>query len=73
MIWTGHIARIGEKMKVCKILVRKPKERDHSGDADVDRITLKWILEKLGGGQVRTIINWFGIMGICVHGNELSG
>jgi hypothetical protein len=27
--WAGYVARIGEKRNTCKILVGKPKERDH--------------------------------------------
>jgi hypothetical protein len=29
MRWTGHVARKGEKRNAYRILVGKPKERDH--------------------------------------------
>jgi hypothetical protein len=27
MRWAGHVARMGEKMNVCKVLVGKPEEK----------------------------------------------
>jgi hypothetical protein len=36
-----------EKRNVCRILVRKPKERDHYEDLDINvRVVLKLIVEK---------------------------
>jgi hypothetical protein len=32
MRWAGHVARMGEGRKVCKVLVERPKERDHLED-----------------------------------------
>jgi hypothetical protein len=29
MRWTGHVARMGEKRNVYRLLVGKPEERDH--------------------------------------------
>jgi hypothetical protein len=29
MRWAGHVARMGEERNVYKVLVGKPKERDH--------------------------------------------
>jgi hypothetical protein len=34
--WAGHVARMGEERKVYRVLVGKPKERDHSEDQSVD-------------------------------------
>jgi hypothetical protein len=45
--WAGHLARMGEKRNVYRILVEKPEVRDHCEDQDVGGWTiLKWILEK---------------------------
>jgi hypothetical protein len=38
MRWAGHVARMGEERKVYKVLMGKPKERDHSEDQSVDGI-----------------------------------
>jgi hypothetical protein len=44
MRWAGHIARMGEKMNVYRILAGKPEERKHWEDQDVGGWTiLKWI------------------------------
>jgi hypothetical protein len=40
MRWAGHVARMGEKRNAYRILVRKPKERDHLEDQDVGRWTI---------------------------------
>ena len=50
MRWAGHVARMGEDRGVHRVLVGKPRERDHWGDQDVDgRIILRWIFRKLEG------------------------
>jgi hypothetical protein len=36
MRWAGHVARMGEKRKVYRVLVEKPEERDHSDDLSVE-------------------------------------
>ena len=47
MRWAGHVARIEEGRGVHKVLVGNLRERDHSGDQDVDgRIILRYILRK---------------------------
>jgi hypothetical protein len=47
MRWVGHVKRMGEKRNAYRILVGKPKERDHGKDQDVSEWTiLKWILER---------------------------
>jgi hypothetical protein len=44
--WARHVARIGERRGVYRILVGK-RERDHLEDTDVyGRIILRWILRK---------------------------
>jgi hypothetical protein len=41
----GHVARKGEERKVYKVLVGKPKKRNHSEDQGVDgRMGSEWIL-----------------------------
>ena len=51
MRWAGHVALMGERRGVYRVLVGKPEEnlrkRDHLGDPDVDgRIILRWIFRK---------------------------
>jgi hypothetical protein len=47
----GHVARMGEERKVCKILVGTPKERDYLEDQGVDgRMGSEWVLGRLAGG-----------------------
>jgi hypothetical protein len=51
MRWTGHVARMVEERKVCKVLVGKPKERHQSEDRGVDgRMGSEWMLGRLAGG-----------------------
>jgi hypothetical protein len=35
MRWAGHVAQIGEKRNVCRILVGKPEGRYHWEDQDI--------------------------------------
>jgi hypothetical protein len=50
MRWAEHVARVGEKRVVHRVLVGKPEGRGHWGDPDVDgRIILRWIFRKLEG------------------------
>ena len=40
----GHVARMGERRGVCRVLVGKSKGKNHLEDPGVDgRIILKWI------------------------------
>jgi len=53
MRWAGHVARVGERRGVYRVLVGKPKERDHLGDPGVDgRIILKRIFKKWEGHRL---------------------
>ena len=57
MRWTGHVARMGKRRGVCRVLVRKPEGKNHLEDPGVDgRIMLRLIFRKL---DVRT---WIGSM-----------
>jgi len=48
--WVGHIARMGERRAVYRILVGKPEGRDHLEDPGVDvRIILRWTFLKCDG------------------------
>ena len=50
MRWAGHVARIEEGRGVHKVLVGNLRERDHSGDQDVDgRIILRGIFKQWEG------------------------
>ena len=43
----GHVALMGERRGVYRILVRNMRERDHLEDPGVDgRIILRWIFRK---------------------------
>jgi hypothetical protein len=47
MKWAGHVARMGEKRGVYRVLVGKPYGKRHLEDPGVDgRIILKWIFRK---------------------------
>jgi hypothetical protein len=49
--WVGHVARMGKRGGVYRVLVRKPEERDHLRDPGVDgRIILRWISRNLDVG-----------------------
>jgi hypothetical protein len=56
MRWAGHVARLGEGIDVCRVLVGKPEGRNHWGDPDVDgRIILRLIFRKWNVGV------WIGL------------
>ena len=47
MRWVGHVARMGERRGVYRVLVGKSEGRDHLRDPRVDgRIILRWIFKK---------------------------
>jgi hypothetical protein len=51
MRWMGHVARMGERRKVYRVLWESLKEREHSEDRGEDgRMESKWILGRLVGG-----------------------
>jgi len=45
MRWAGHVARLGERRGVFRVLMGKP-ERVHLGDPGVDGRILRWIFKK---------------------------
>ena len=52
MRWAGHVARMGERRGVSRVLGANLKEREHLEDPGVyGRITLIWIFRKLFGGM----------------------
>jgi len=54
------VARRGEGIGVHKVLMGKPRERDHWGDPDINgRIILRWIFGKWG---VETGWSWLRIV-----------
>jgi len=61
MRWTGHVARMMERIGSCGNL----RERDHLEDSDVDgRIILRWILRKSDVGLWSGLIwLWIGTGG----------
>jgi len=47
MRWAGHVARMGERKGVYRVLMGKPEGKRHLGDPGVDgRIILRWIFRK---------------------------
>jgi len=68
MRWTEHVARMGERRSVYRVLW----ERDILGDPGVDgRIILKWIFRKYGLDRPGS--GWGQVAGTCECGNETSG
>jgi len=52
MRWAWHVASMGDRIDVYRVLVGKPEERDHLEDPVVDgRIILSWIFRKWNGEQ----------------------
>ena len=47
MRWAGHVARMGERRGVYKVLVGTPEGKNHLADPGVDgKIILRWIFRK---------------------------
>ena len=39
---TGHVARMGDRRRTCRVLVRRPEEREHLEDIGIDgKVILK--------------------------------
>jgi hypothetical protein len=61
IIWTEHVACMGERRGLYTVLVRDQRERDHLEDPGVDgRIILRWIFRKWDVG-VWTGSSWLRI------------
>jgi hypothetical protein len=61
MRWAGHVARMGEKMKVYRVLMGNPKESGQSEDRGVDgRMRSKWMSGILAS-RVSSGFTWYGI------------
>ena len=47
MRWSGHVASMGERRGIYRVLVGKPEGKNHLVDPGVDgRIILRWIFRK---------------------------
>jgi hypothetical protein len=65
MKWAGHVAGMGERRGVYRILLGKPEGKNHLGDPGVDwRILLRWIFRKWDVG-VCTGLSWLRIGKNC--------
>jgi len=61
MRWAGHVAGMGERRGVYKVLVGKPAGKNHLVDPGVDgRVILRWIFRKWDVGAW-TAPSWLGI------------
>jgi len=61
MRWAGHVAQMGERRGVYRVLAGNPRERDHLEDPGVDgRIILRWIFRKWDVG-IWTGSSWLRI------------
>jgi hypothetical protein len=63
----GHVARMGKRSGVYRVLGGNLSERDHSGDPGVDgRTILRWIFRKWSVGVwIRS--SWLRIGTVGVH------
>jgi hypothetical protein len=72
MTWVGHVARMGERRGVHRVLVRKPEGKRPLGrPRRIWEENIKMELQEVGGGG-----DWLRIgqvEGTCEYGNELSG
>jgi hypothetical protein len=48
MQWTGHVALMGEKQNVCRVLLWKPEARNHMEDLNVHRRIVFNLSERIG-------------------------
>ena len=76
MIWTGHVAHMGEERVVDRVLVGKPEGKRPLGiPRRIWEDNIKMDLQEVGG-VVGTGWSWLRIGrggGTCEYGNELSG
>jgi hypothetical protein len=73
--WAGNVTRLGEKRNAYRLLVKKPKEREHWEDRDVGG----WIYDgswRDGMGRCGLDCSGLGegpVEGSCEHGDTHSG
>ena len=61
MRWAGHVARMGRRRELYRVVVGNLRERDHWGEPGADgRIMLRWIFRKWDVG-VWTGSSWLRI------------
>jgi len=64
MRWVGHVAHLGERRVLYRVLVGKPEERDCLEEPGIDgKIILRWIFRKWDVG-IWTGSSWLRI-GTC--------
>ena len=61
MRWAGHVARMGERRGLCRVLVGRPEGKSHLEEPDIDgSIILRWISKKWDVG-FWTGSNWLRV------------
>jgi hypothetical protein len=79
MRWAGHVARIGEERKVCKVLVGKPEGKRPLGRQRREDQVGRWYQNGswrywLGGCGLDSTSSGQGpVAGCCEYGDESSG
>ena len=76
MRFAGHVACMGERRVVYRVLEGNLREKGHLGDPGVNgRIILRWIFRKwdVGHGMNRSGARYGQVVGTCECGNEPSG
>jgi len=63
----GHVARMGERIGVYRILAEKPEGKDHLGNTGIDgRIIFAWIFRKWDV-RLWTGLSWFRVWTVDGH------
>ena len=74
MVWTGHVARMGETRCVYMVFVGKSEGKRPLGRPR-HRLedNIKMDIQKVGCGLDHAVSGYGQVAGTCEYGNELSG
>jgi hypothetical protein len=77
MRWTGHVARMGERRGVYRVLVGRPEGKRPLGRPShrwEDNIKIDFRRNRDRWGELDSAASGYGpVVGFCEHGNEPSG